>query len=689
MVSDGQSIEQCNCRAGSRGSSRKVLFPHAGPCSFADNGNMTGNGKTVDKRKTMRRLSLSNRTIGRLPSILAGLAIILLPFILSHNTLDPALLPRLLVLAAILFVCNLLVLVQPGTFNAALPADFLRRLLVLALGGYVVFAAIAVIGAGNLAEAIFEFLKISLWAGAIITLIIVLSRNHTLIVHYSHLLTLVAGAQGIIALSQYSGLAFTQFPGAGDMIGTMVNKNQLAAAMCLSFPFTLYAMYRGGLFWRISGVIAAISSLAVIVLSNTRAAWMAMPLGCFAALLVLAVGVWTTRSLRASLVRHRGKLIAMVAVLIVVLGLFSSPILRHSDQQSVLDRFSSIIHMSGRSTHERIALWEKSLRMFADFPLLGVGPGNWRLTIARYGTDELTVDPGVTFYQRPHNDYLWVLTEEGVFALLCYLALFATAITYCVRIARRSTEPATIILSALLVFGLTAFMVLGFFSFTRERINHLLVSALLFGIAFVLHTRMFPKKGHCSPAIVTFLSGSIVLCSAASLVVGATRLQAEIHVKRALAARQIANWPTVIEEIDRATSPLAPLDPTSTPLAWYRGTANFELGHIEVALRDFAEAYEVNPTHIHVLNNLAACYARNKEYDRAILYYGEALALYPQYEETLLNLAATYYNAGRYDEAWETITQIDSGTADPRYGLYMEKIRQKMSKPSGASAKPE
>lgn len=617
----------------------------------------------------------------RLPAVLLGAALVGLPFIYSSRTLDATLLPRFVALAAVLLLCSLVFVLRRWIFSRVLPAGLHRRVLVLAFCGYLLFTALSITRAANLAEALFEFLKICLWAGGFFVFVFALYKNHFAVALFSRLGALAAIGLSLIALGQYSGLAFTGIPGNGTFYATMANKNQLAAALCLLFPFTLHAVWRGGKAWRLIGAVAAILSLAVIALSNTRAAWVAMTGAAFLSVMVLLICAWKPLSLRRKFTAH-WKAIGMVIVMLAgVIALFSSPLVRHSGQQSVADRLQTMVQMSDPSTRERLMLWNKSLKMFADQPLLGVGPGNWKLTIPRYGTEDLYASPGVTFYQRPHNDYLWVLTESGVFALACYLVIFTTALVCCVRVARRGKEPDDVILAILMVFGLAAFLALSFFSFPKERISHLLLSSLMLGIVMIIHSRTFPRQGALSRRMMLSIGVGMSLCFICCLLVGAVRLNAEIHTRNALAARLSENWTTVIEEIDQASSPLAPLDPTSTPLAWYRGSANFSLGRFDEALIDLTDAYRANPYHLHVLNNLAACYARKDDYDQAIKYYHEALELFPSFEETLINLAATYYNAGRYDDALSTIQQVDSTTADPRYQEYLGKIRRKVDAP--------
>ena len=97
------------------------------------------------------------------------------------------------------------------------------------------------------------------------------------------------------------------------------------------------------------------------------------------------------------------------------------------------------------------------------------------------------------------------------------------------------------------------------------------------------------------------------------------------------------------------------IDNTSTPLLWYRGVAYFSLKNYELALKDFKQAYQINPNHIHVLNNLGTTYQLIGNSELAKLYYKQAIKVNPTFKEVRVNLSAILFNEKKYDEALSTI----------------------------------
>jgi tetratricopeptide (TPR) repeat protein len=120
--------------------------------------------------------------------------------------------------------------------------------------------------------------------------------------------------------------------------------------------------------------------------------------------------------------------------------------------------------------------------------------------------------------------------------------------------------------------------------------------------------------------------------------VGYGRLEAEGHARKAICAYRAGAWEQVIAEIDHADLSIYPLDPTSIPLSWYRGMANFSLGHRAEALEDFKRACLAHPYHVHSINNLGTCYALKGDSENAIKAYRKALPLPQGFQDALENL---------------------------------------------------
>jgi UDP-N-acetylmuramyl pentapeptide phosphotransferase/UDP-N-acetylglucosamine-1-phosphate transferase len=83
----------------------------------------------------------------------------LLPFVFYLKSAEPALTPRYLTIAGLVFVAALYLVIQQHRKKMRLEVSFLRRLIFPALLLYALWGAVSLVNAVNLAEGIFELSK--------------------------------------------------------------------------------------------------------------------------------------------------------------------------------------------------------------------------------------------------------------------------------------------------------------------------------------------------------------------------------------------------------------------------------------------------------------------------------------------------------------------------------------------------
>ena len=73
---------------------------------------------------------------------------------------------------------------------------------------------------------------------------------------------------------------------------------------------------------------------------------------------------------------------------------------------------SSIFDSKSDNNQGRLKIWESTLQLSHDNLFLGVGAGDWRITVLPY----YNVNFGLEYenWQRPHNDFLLVHSEKGI-----------------------------------------------------------------------------------------------------------------------------------------------------------------------------------------------------------------------------------------------------------------------------------
>jgi O-antigen ligase len=610
--------------------------------------------------------------------ILISVTILFIPFFGLKTTIDPVLMPQFFVWAVVLLV--LFVLLTLRIFGNPMKADFgiLQRGIFISFLAYFLFAVVSLVQATNKTEGIYEVLRISLCIVYLFLMTIVLSRDKCYLLFSIKAVTVTALILSTITIYQYFLCAFSKsgIQALSQVCATMANKNLLSSALFLMLPFCLYTLfvYRG--LFRLLGFVSTLLSLLGILLLQTRTVWVALSIASLTTIILFIYFNKKSSGSVSIVANSANRLLSIVMVVIVAFVLFGCLYLRSNSIESLSRRIESIFTDTGA----RVPLWTKSLNLVKDNPLLGVGAGNWKIVFPSYGIDGL---PPQLFlrvqHQSPHNDYIWVFSEIGIMGLLSYLFIFFFVIIYILRILKNCANNEDKLLSVLIFFGIIGYMVISFFDFPKERISHSIILLLMVAIILSIYHRLRPSHKQFPRGIMFGwnLICTVLLCSA--VIIGYIRLNAEVHTKRALAARYTKDWGKVTEEIDKGYSIFATLDPTLAPLKWYRGEANFLSGRVPEAFKDYKDAYKAHPYHIHVLNNLATCYELAGDHNQAIFYYRKALNIYPNFDRALINLGATYNNIGKYNDAYETLLRCDPNTDQPELKEYLRIVSIKLA----------
>jgi O-antigen ligase len=205
----------------------------------------------------------------------------------------------------------------------------------------------------------------------------------------------------------------------------------------------------------------ALGFLAVIflgfILSYARAAWLSI---------IVGMGVWGMVKLK---IRFKPIFIAGVSVIALFL-LFQTQILMKLEENSEQSSANFMTHISSMSNIttdasnlERINRWSCALRMFADKPVFGYGPGTYMFKYAPYqlNRDRTIISTNSGDGGNAHSEYLGPLAESGAFGLLTFLLIIGVVIYTAVHTYTRLTDTRlkSIVLAALV--GLVTYYVHG------------------------------------------------------------------------------------------------------------------------------------------------------------------------------------------------------------------------------------
>jgi len=265
---------------------------------------------------------------------------------------------------------------------------------------------------------------------------------------------------------------------------TFNNKNMAAQVMVLAFPVG-FVMAATAASRKLTWVYALITALTALFLfyTRSRAAW----LGALVETILIVGGVWLYRRKSGTEPAFgKNRLLALVtAVSLLVVGMQLGPnALAPSSAGTVSPPATKKVgeNLDLASGRHRLVLWKNTLTIIAQHPLAGVGIRNVQV---HYPTAPEKRHHRLSLHtQRVHNDYLQMVAELGLPALLIFGWLWFLIIRGGVALLRNPDgaawlPPALICLSAMAGAAVNAI-----FSFPFNRALPPLLLAVYLGLFF-------------------------------------------------------------------------------------------------------------------------------------------------------------------------------------------------------------
>jgi O-antigen ligase len=457
-----------------------------------------------------------------------------------------------------------------------------------------------------------------------------------------------------------------------EVTGVFAHKNIFSEILILILPCSIIAFFNLSRFWKFVGLLIAPGCLFMIVVLMSRGVWMAFIFGLISTMLTFfALTLFRPIKLPVTFkFKHTRFLSVFIILLVTCLVLIS----RLHIEKSLSGQIHDLMTIQADANNDRLELWKKTIDLSKNNIFTGIGIGNWKIEIMKEGNNYIISRDNLTFFQRPHNDILWIFSEQGLLSLGFYLITLCIITSMCYRLALHSMNNRTRLYYLLLNFGIIAYLVYSCFSFPKERIEHSILLGFIVAIIIIDYGKKFGKQ---TPGISKFLLIPIGIFICFALFIGISRYKSEFHLKRAYEARLTEDWKKESMEISSSYSLFFKMDFVSTPLWWYKGEAMYNLKNIDEALYYFKEAEKVNPYHIHVLNNIATCYELKGNHTLSIQYYKTALDNSSYFEDAFLNLCAVYYNLSDYDSAVEVLQKVNPETKDSRYQTFTRTVLEK------------
>lgn len=531
--------------------------------------------------------------------------------------------------------------------------------------GIISWMAFSIIKSVNTGDALFELLRIIViyFIFLLATMILTDSTNSIKTISRAaaiatFILCVIATFQFAAALENYMNESNNLF--TIDITSTLSNKNFFSEVLVLILPFQVYGLLTDIKKWKTVFILSIILNFCFLILLQTLAAWAGLVISLLFFLFINPGKI----NFNISNPANRKKIIVVIFVCVIGMLAYTRTnnyklllIKAHRTTEYITNPslLASSRIENNNSVFERIIIWRNSLRMIAEFPLMGAGLNNWKLFYSKYGIGGTQyINTGLINYEHPHNDYLLVLAEQGPVGLILYLVLFIYILRTGIKKIRKAGDDEKLFYK-LFLSGIVAFMIISLFAYPRSRFFSMILMMLMMALITTSDAKSGKRTLKIRPIAALLFIVAILSCIA-----GWFRVQGEIHTKYAMLAQINRNYSRMLRESEKAYSWFYPADLTSTPLFWYEGMALFYSNRIPEAIEKYEKALLIHPNHLRVLNDLATSYEQTGQREKAVSLYNRALEITPLFVEGNLNISAAYYNMNKIDSAFIYIDRIYS-----------------------------
>jgi O-antigen ligase len=236
----------------------------------------------------------------------------------------------------------------------------------------------------------------------------------------------LAVIEALTGLLQYKGfIELLEQPGTAriKVSGTVAYSNYLGFFLCLGIMTSLYLWLEYEEWFRKEKYIRGVAFLfmvgfifAVLNITGSRAGMVDALIGLIVFLFLsyrYIGGVWLW---------GKRRIIGYFIAALIVASLTASL----SSKEAAVREFSGSVMTTPGSSGDRAVMWLSALDMFKDYPLTGVGLGNFSNHFSTYMGQVVAAhrsdffERSATFHLHTHNDYLEILSETGVLGLAAF-----------------------------------------------------------------------------------------------------------------------------------------------------------------------------------------------------------------------------------------------------------------------------
>lgn len=446
-----------------------------------------------------------------------------------------------------------------------------------------------------------------------------------------------------------------------QMMSFILNRDFYGSFLAMMIPLSMGAFFlQRRLFWQILSAVTVPLAGICLILTFSKDSWA----DTFLALAIIAFLYVAVARLP---IKNPKKILAFIGSMVVVgvtTVLMTAPI------------FLSQIKSFSISFSSRTIIWGGAIRIWEHFPILGGGPGSYRILFPMYRRPDYFLNDISHVTTFAHNYFLDVLSETGILGLAAMLAFLGVIFVSLFRKLRKDSDGTYKIAIICMIAGMTGFLLNNITSpNVRWPIGGINFWALLGLMAAALHypagteTEFYPLRRQPLSQLGRMSVGVLLVLS---LIYGAYQAVWGVNYMRAAMANHVGvrmlgsppdNGPVtedyerinqMREQLQNGTLSPAQKRETETQLAQAKEDYN---AYRNMAMEAFNTAVKIDPTFVTSYYKLANLFFMGEnaeptfeDYDNARKTYMKLQEYWPEYSQTPQNLGSVYFRLAVLDE---------------------------------------
>lgn len=331
------------------------------------------------------------------------------------------------------------------------------------------------------------------------------------------------------------------------------------------------------------------------------------------------------------------------------------------DYSTLLSRLDISTFSSSRGASERFGLWKYSWGLVKENTILGVGANNWKVAYQQFGLSEIARLKYGKSLGNPHNDILKIWSELGTVGIMGYLSIILLPIiggiqTLFTKQTKETRFKIWLLCTILIAYQISAFFTGHFYRFDMQ----LFVCVIVGFIAYYISSKSLfhrPITSLPNSKMLLLIPLVFLLLNTAYNTNRIKNISASRNIRHVLKTQK---WDVLRNKAKAAHSPLNNLWGVHTPIKYYEGLANYQLGDMDMAVANFKEGLEVaHPFHYQSMSKLGQIYLEQEKYKKAKYHFKQALAITPVHMEALLGMAQLHKETGKLNKSRYWLQKIN------------------------------